>query len=252
MINFWLKAVAIAAVALTAPSGASAAIWTTTYRGVVTQGSDGLGTFGLGCFGCVGGGELNGLEFTAVFVTDSSKAGATSLAGPNALTVSGAAVVSAGLTINGHTFWLGGASGSQALSDNGAVQTAGHGAQNFSENFYTFDDPDYDLPLQFGSRETASLELFVTGSGDGDYNTLPSGMIGSGSLSQFRRSDNGFTGLDAYSDAALLVRTVEMTTDAVAGPIPEPAMWILLIGGFGLAGARLRRRPGLFARPQNT
>lgn len=242
MRQLWLKTAAIAAVALAMPTMASAALWTTTYRGVVTAGSDGLGTFGLGCFGCIGGGELNGLDFTAVFVTDSSKPGVTSLAGASTLSLSGAGLVSAGLTINGQTLWLGGTSGSQALSDDGSLQTAAHSAGNFFENFYTVDDPDYEFPLHYGFQETAGLSLFVTGIGDGNYNSLPAGMIGFGSLNQYRRSDSGLVGLDSYSDATLLVRTVDMTTDAVAGPVPEPAVWALMIGGFGLAGIALRAR----------
>jgi hypothetical protein len=32
-----------------------------------------------------------------------------------------------------------------------------------------------------------------------------------------------------------------------AGGVPEPASWALMIGGFGLAGAALRRRKALVA-----
>lgn len=36
--------------------------------------------------------------------------------------------------------------------------------------------------------------------------------------------------------------TLTLTTQAAPGPAPEPATWALMLGGFGLVGATLRRR----------
>ncbi|MHA6718331.1 PEPxxWA-CTERM sorting domain-containing protein [Sphingomonas sp. RS6] len=36
--------------------------------------------------------------------------------------------------------------------------------------------------------------------------------------------------------------SLTFTTDATGGAVPEPAAWAMMIGGFGLAGAAMRRR----------
>ncbi len=232
-----------AAAAIALPSVASAAIWTTTYQGVVTQGSD-IGTFGLGCMPCLGGGELNGLAFTATFVTDSSVAGASSLAGPHSLSLSGPGVVSAILTINGHSLALGGTSGSQALSDDGVTQTAAHSAGRYEDNTYYYDDPemmnepDYYGPLLYGSIFSASLSLSMSGPGDGNFNSLQPGMIGGGSFYQFLETNGGYIGASQDAGADLLITSYSSTYQGV----PEPETWSMLIIGFGAAGAMLRRR----------
>ncbi|HET6970992.1 MAG TPA: PEPxxWA-CTERM sorting domain-containing protein [Phenylobacterium sp.] len=230
----------LAAAALFAlPQPASAATWTTTYQGVVTSGFDGVGTFGLGCLACGVGNDLDGLAFTAAFVTDSSAAGATTLSGPNSLSVSGAGVVSASLTINGKTLFLGGASGDQTLSDDGTVQTASHSAGAHDESLNYVDDPELGQ-LLIGHIYNANLSFAVTGLGDGNFNTLPAGMIGTGSLSESEEAFAGLYGVSGDGGAQLLVTSVQMTSDAV----PEPKTWALVILGFGAAGAILRRRGG--------
>ena len=49
----------------------------------------------------------------------------------------------------------------------------------------------------------------------------------------------GAPGLDDVSFSAI----------APGGAVPEPSVWALMIGGFGLAGASLRRRKALAPRP---
>jgi len=53
-----------------------------------------------------------------------------------------------------------------------------------------------------------------------------------GSLSFFHETINGGRAASGYGDAAL----------AAGGGVPEPATWAMMIGGFGMAGAMLRRR----------
>jgi len=54
---------------------------------------------------------------------------------------------------------------------------------------------------------------------------------------------NGETG----GDFAFQTQTGIQTIATAAGGVPEPASWALMIAGFGLAGAALRRRGGVFA-----
>jgi hypothetical protein len=241
MKNFRFTGAALCATALLAlPQAAAAAVWTTTYQGVVTAGSD-IGTFGLGCLTCINGGQLDGLAFTAVFITDSAAAGATSVAGAHSLTVGGPGVVSASLTINGATLFLGGASGSQVLFDDGSVQTAAHAAGRHDQSISIIDDPEFG-PMIFGYEYVANLSLGVTGQGDGNFNSLPPGMIGTGSLSEHLDTFSGLIGASGDSGADLLVTSVDMSVS-----VPEPQAWALMILGFGATGGWLRRRRAVAA-----
>jgi hypothetical protein len=235
-----LGAAVCAAASFGLAQSADATVWTTTYKGVVTAGSDNAGTFGLGCTFC-GGGELSGLAFTAVFVTDDSTPGATVTTSATSLNASGSGPANpthGSLTINGHTLFLGDDSGSQELFDDGVDQTVGHSANNHSNNVTCSVDPE--VPGCFGAISSDQLSLSASGVGDGDFGTLPAGMVGFGTLSQFREFDAGFVGFSFDSRADLLVSSVAMTSDAV----PEPAIWGLMILGFGATGAALRRRRG--------
>lgn len=52
-----------------------------------------------------------------------------------------------------------------------------------------------------------------------------------------RPTSNGYV---EFYDARMSIRSIEVSS--AAGSVPEPASWALLIGGFGLSGAALRRR----------
>lgn len=65
---------------------------------------------------------------------------------------------------------------------------------------------------------------------------------GAGKAGLTARLDGPSLGEYAISDAA------PRFTPLAAGSVPEPANWVLLIAGFGLTGAALRRRTALHAR----
>ena len=222
------------------PQAAAAATWTTTYAGVVSEGQDGSGTFGVGFLGSLDDASLAGYAFTAVFVTDSQAAGAILTPVPGGLQVGGAGVVSALFTINGHTLSLGATSGDQSLTDNGLVQTAAHSAATNEDKVQYEEEEGADFPLIFGYRSRGSLSLSVTGAGDGDANTLPPGVIGTGTFYRYLEAYDGYSGLGADSSGGLLVTSVTQTYNP--GAVPEPGTWALMILGFGAAGAALRRR----------
>ena len=63
-------------------------------------------------------------------------------------------------------------------------------------------------------------------------------------ISFFNQSNNNLYRINAQSPGASFYVTA--TSSAVAA-VPEPASWAMMIGGFGLTGAALRRRRGSFA-----
>lgn len=78
---------------------------------------------------------------------------------------------------------------------------------------------------------------------------LISGTIGNLAIVQGGRFAIRWTDRDvAGSDHGLAIDDLTLTATLASPPpsgVPEPAAWAMLIGGFGLAGAALRRRPAL-------
>jgi hypothetical protein len=59
----------------------------------------------------------------------------------------------------------------------------------------------------------------------------------------------GFAGIgDVTGDSVIAVNAVGDNQVALDGPVPEPATWAMLIAGFGLTGATMRRRRAIAAR----
>jgi hypothetical protein len=68
---------------------------------------------------------------------------------------------------------------------------------------------------------------------------------GSQALSAFTSS---FTGVDTSLGALTFTSIDQVTfTSTLAAPVPEPATWAMMIAGFGLVGAAMRRRPARVA-----
>lgn len=54
--------------------------------------------------------------------------------------------------------------------------------------------------------------------------------------------DNDFTAGDLEWGSASIGLRDRMVSETVSGAVPEPASWAMMVGGFGLAGAAMRRR----------
>lgn len=114
---------------------------------------------------------------------------------------------------------------------------------------YRFDTGNNDLTgpfLQLDPFFAGRIEVAITGT-VATLNVLANG------ITQTFNYDYGFapgSGAVGFGLNALGVAdNFSFATAGGAAPIPEPATWALLIGGFGLAGGalRVRRRPAVYA-----
>lgn len=113
----------------------------------------------------------------------------------------------------------------------------------------------FGLTIQGAGLGTHRFELFDAASSSlGSYSFSDAGLI------PFDGGANGFFGFEVTGAPVARVRITQSTVgeDFVAfdnftfvtastGGVPEPSAWALMIGGFGLAGATLRRRRALAA-----
>jgi hypothetical protein len=248
---------AAAIVLLAAP--ASAEVYTWTYRGFVLDGLDETGVFGAP------GADLSGQRWTARVTTDTDAPDAVLVDLGYASAIAAApGIVRMDFTMAGQTFTFGA----------GNPDPTG----NYTGEQVQVDGPFHDLGVDFDHfeyfRHVASNDTNFVGEGfsrfrkdqlilggygvdadgqpspdtdflpGGDFRTLPSlvsgpGLFMGGSLAFFSTRDYLTTGQRRYynnANANLLV------TSLTAGAAPEPRAWALMIVGFGLTGAGLRRR----------
>lgn len=96
------------------------------------------------------------------------------------------------------------------------------------------------------SFDTSALS-FVTTAAGGTTQIMSAIKNGFGE-GFFVRDDDGVHAATDYADGReLAFESIEITSRLIGVAVPEPATWALMITGFGLAGARLRRRAS--ARP---
>lgn len=227
-INKWAAASAALAV-LAASSAAQAAIQVATYTGVVVSGSDERNLFG--------GGDLAGDAFTAVLTYDTSIGSRGQDHNhpayddlKNNTFPQSFPLLSTEFTVNGQTYeFFSEAFAQVRTGEAGVIGFALHGEEAG--------------PIEF----RAAIFLFATAAHlPTDLDKGFSGDTGADSLGDFNIRTEDFTPPDHgpfnISKGVLLTQHYSVT-----GPIdpigaPEPAAWALMLGGFGLAGAALRRR----------
>ena len=201
-------------------SSASATIMTATWKGHVFYGSDGSGLFGVPS-------ALDGKPYTAVFVYDTkigkrisnstgdSIRGGTNWGGPSPF-------LDVTLMITGTTVHVG-------TSFNGTVSNDDDPAIPFQRVQYSAGTvgPDTTLGFNaFGLPSPPPLNL------DTSYHM---------DFANCKKCGTMALAIGTY--AHLNVTSLDVTHEAAGGRggVPEPSTWALMITGFGLAGASLRR-----------
>ena len=135
------------------------------------------------------------------------------------------------LDING---WTAGTISQQFNTVAGTVYTVSYA---YSRNPYNGDEADAYVSA---GGHTDTLATFNDGHFGGGYamlwNTASFSFVGDGNAATVR------LGAITPGNAGVFFDNV-----SVSGAVPEPASWALMIGGFGMAGAMLRRRRALVA-----
>jgi hypothetical protein len=235
---------AVAAVALFGGSAASARIVVATFTGTVLSGHDMTGLFGLS------GINVAGQTYLATYVYNTNigeylYSDYGDHIDESSFGVAGSSIDSpliASLTINGHTeSTIGNA---YALVSNyiraeavfGLKQRISYTVQdcincNNDQNNWTYiESHANNIPVE-SIRDLVPLTNF--------YNSLQgaNGVDQGGGSARFRRINSDTKAVELDTVFEFSSGTFEVT-----GEVPEPSTWGLMIGGFGLAGAALRRR----------
>lgn len=93
----------------------------------------------------------------------------------------------------------------------------------------------------YANNNAGFTELSVTSLGTGlDRLAIAGNVGGRFRLGLFMLQEYGGRAADAVTFSNLSV-----TADSITADVPEPAIWSLMLGGFALTGAALRRRPGM-------
>lgn len=239
LLNSAIVGAAAAAALIATP--AAATIYKATYRGIVDFGYDQTGLFG------VAGRDLAGLRFTVVYTIDDAVNAQIYDSGEISTIIGGASSgdqspTSAVLTIAGHSLEF-------AAGYNGSV-TVGDIAPDLEYIGHTVNTHYMSTPFEMGQRFISNGiggygANFLNGADfrqPGKY-TSADFVDANGNYSFSGQFEDSYASIDHTNDhhnfAYFIGESLTITAPAAA---PEPAAWSLLIVGFGLGGASLRRR----------
>ncbi len=179
------------------------------------------------------------------FVSTSDRFGSTYYAG---------AAAANGWTFTGDVFWAAAYpafdDGALLLNERGGVAEAAHAlsgltvGQTYAVSFlYSGDNIPggaWTLYADVGAANYATING-VTGAAGSNPGATAGFTFVAGAASETLR----FRQASAYDASPIIDNILVTTVDAQPAPVPEPAAWALMIGGFGLAGAGLRRRKAI-------
>lgn len=216
---------------LVAAAPAQAQQATITVTGNILNGYDATGTFGAV------GASLAGLPFSAIF-TVLPQAGNAVVNSQNLSYLAGAGAtspVTAALTIGSGTYAFGGTLNSSARAVNGA----GPGQVGSDALEYFSHDAD------FTASPATNAFLYVRM--DSLRDLLNKADFSSYSTINLTASDNAtgkvqIANPTAFAPSTFADLSVTTISASVNSAVPEPATWMMMIAGFGVAGAALRRQ----------
>jgi hypothetical protein len=231
----------VAAISLSATS-AQAALIDLTWTGLAS-GNDGLGLFGAA-------GAITGAAYTATYRFDTNvNFNANTTNGTEDVTggsffnpALASPLISASLTINGMSVSLNGLYDSQYFRANGQGQSnvSTLAQRELTGNPAPYGGELFQRVFQFTNNVYGGPSLTQPGT----FNFTAADNPG-GNFSYFNRDAMGnlsgpTTGL-SITPTSLVIAAAPVVTPPTGG-VPEPASWAMMITGFGLAGAALRRR----------
>jgi PEP-CTERM motif len=244
-----IRHVLTGAAALLLSTPAFAAQWLVIYSGTVVEGTDGLAGASGSVFGNAAGANLAGAAVSLEFTINDSMPGASDviIGGTRRLVYGGPyygllsnSPLSAVLTINGIDYSFGAAPG------NWLGQLTIDDAPSFDSIQGLIQDFRTDGQ---GRTNNSFVSAFVASSNINFVNSLsfqPLFLATGGGFQQdnsFRVDRGTLPGrLDrVYADGRIAFSTLSVS-EIQLGAVPEPTTWTMVIAGFGVVGARLRRR----------
>ncbi len=223
--------------ALALPATAQAAT-TITYTGTIYD-RQATGDWGQ-YFGIV---TPNSTSYTLVYTIGDAASGVVSNPDPYTTRISGPGAVTAVMTINGVSRSIGGTKTSHALAYDAKPNNvnSSDGIGQMSQDKTDTAEIYYDI-----AAETAMSSYLNSFLSTADYTTPFTYQLVNGDsfLSGFHINDKNWqTGVG--SSIYLLLGGTSITvanTPAISAAVPEPATWMMMIGGMAIAGGSLRRR----------
>jgi hypothetical protein len=214
MLKTYVAAICAVA-AMTSATSAGAVVMVATYSG----GTNGFGD-SFGVFGFASDNGSNSINWSATFTYD------TALDYQQVGTIESARGIGATLTVNGYTINIGGVGVAFRNSLTfGDVRAYGNTQSDGIYNLTAGLDIPTNGALIPGTTVSLETEAVVSG--------------GSACSISRRITGNGVYGTLCGTSAQFARAPIQPVP---SGPVPEPSTWALLIGGFGMAGAMLRRR----------